>query len=354
MPVPTWLDDLKKRYPTNQDKVQAAYDSAVRQAQGVGVDPSQIDSSYVENMMLGQGGKYTSGIMALAQAMPKLSSTTNYTPQTTAASYPTVSFAEALEQARAMYNPLYDQESRSRLQSIVNDQSRRGIRGQPFAPGLTAEALAPLEAARNSQIAQTANAIVEAARNAAFQREGMDLSRAQFDWTRQRGAAADALSQSQFDWMRNRDLQSDAFAREQFDWTKQRDLASDQFSREKWDWQKSYDERQLNAASQPKAVTRTPKEQYEDSIFQKLMTPGMTLTPEEQAYIGKGTGNPWLEAIKMAQGDDRFRYAADPAVRKGVIDEYYALITGGYGGGMTGGPLADNSEDPDRKAGYLK
>lgn len=364
MAYPAWFDDLKKRYPANQDKVQQAYDFAVRQAHGVGVGADRIDPNYVENLITGTTDKYTSGIIAQGQKNQADMRTLNvlggtsggYSPFTYQAG-PGLSYEDATTRARSVLQPVYQQDVQDVSRRIGYDLARRGGYGQPDSPEIVMKGIAPTQAAYLSNVGSMANQIHQAAQAVEAQRRSQALGEWQANANlamnqdairRQTAQDAIAAAEAARNWQ---------FQQDQFGYTKQRDTTADQFAREKWDWQKTYDERQLSAANQPKAAeVRTPKQQYEDSIFNKLLTPGMTLTPEEQAYIGKGTGNPWLEAIKMAQGDLRYQGSADPTARKAIVDEYYRLITGSYGGG-TGGPTSQGNQNPADWAtdgGYYK
>jgi hypothetical protein len=114
-----------------------------------------------------------------------------------------------------------------------------------------------------------------------------------------------------------------------------------------FDWTKTYQQGQLN---KPAAATvRTPKQQYEDTIYGKLAQ-GAPLTEDEKRFLGVTDSNVREKAIQMAQKDDEW-FGADEAAQAALIEKYMRLL-GAQAAGATG--TVDNSVDWAKQGGYLK
>ena len=301
-----------------EDEITQAYNTVSQQAGGLGLSMNQVDPRYFASQATGQPYINDDTIAKLRQLSP--------VRQPATVSAPTPSFAEALKRAKAQVNPLYDVESKNRIQSATSNMLSRGVYGQPFSGRVAAQHLAPLEAQRNAQIQQVAQSIVDSAQQRALQERQMGFNEWQSKQALdlQRGQFAHTKEQSEFDrFVQALQLASgrraEDFGREQFDYEKQyKDALLD------------LDRQRLAAANRPTpAAPRTTKQQYEDAIYGKLLS-GQPLTPDEKAIIGlppEASNDLLYQATRLAQTDPNW-LGSDASTRQALLQQYIGYLTG--------------------------
>jgi hypothetical protein len=110
-----------------------------------------------------------------------------------------------------------------------------------------------------------------------------------------------------------------------------------------------YQGQTLAQAGQPKApAVRTPKEQYEDTIYNKLAQ-GMPLTEDEQRFLGITAANVRSIAMGMAQKDFAWEGEENEAVLETIIQKYMRLLQGQAAPATT-----SETVDEWTKGGYTK
>ena len=137
----------------------------------------------------------------------------------------------------------------------------------------------------------------------------------------------------------------------EFDWMKQQDTTANQLNQQQFDWTKQYQQGVLNKPAAASAATvRTPKQQYEDTIYNKLAQ-GVSLTEDEKRFLGITPENVRSVATSMAQKDDAW-YAADEAVQMQLIEKYIRMLQGPTAAPTTSKPTSE--DDWAKQGGYLK
>ena len=147
--------------------------------EGVGVHYESLGDPW--KALASMPGLSTQQAIALGQLKAQSGDTTKqaYVPPT-----PSVDFTEALQRARDVLDPLYDQSRRSMTRDIQRDFISRGMFGQPDSGGIAAQRLAPLEASRVSDIAKLAQSIEQTAKEQAMRQQetafGQQMAQQQF------------------------------------------------------------------------------------------------------------------------------------------------------------------------------
>lgn len=90
-----------------------------------------------------------------------------------------ISYNEAISQATSQIDPIYQISLKTLLQDVANDQIKRGFFGQLPAAAFTTEAVANLEAGKNSDIAKLASELVSQSSDSAYKANSLNLEKTQ-------------------------------------------------------------------------------------------------------------------------------------------------------------------------------
>ncbi len=106
---------------------------------------------------------------------------------------PTLSPQEAQSRARGLYEPQFQMDLKDTLAAVDQDSIRRGFFGQMPAAAYKGDTAARMEASKNSQIAQLANAMVGQSEESARAQEALGLQR----WQATSSALMNAINSAQ-------------------------------------------------------------------------------------------------------------------------------------------------------------
>lgn len=339
--------------------------NAQQQASGLGISASNVDPTYAQAMASGQGQSYTDYLISLAKqnAASNRASTTPTIQQYTPSQRTTMTLAQALGQARGELSPVYQQDVADITQQTAYDMIRRGAYGQPDSGETVAQAIAPRQAQYTSSISQLARALMEADRSAALQEQQQEyqawsgntnlaLALQQAQRSALESDRAASFQREQFGYTKEQDALANALTREQFEYGKAQDDMANTLAQSQFDWTKSYQQQQLNLASQPQAVA--PKSAWEDTLYNKLLS-GQELTDFEKTYLKVDTRTLRDRAITVAQDDMSYQQAAiggDVAKMETIVQQYMQLIQGAIG--PTSSTSSNADEDWAAGGGYYK